>query len=69
MCDCVISTGTAASEVSKSMCCNCNINFTLTVNEHGEETNNCTKAWELHAVEMNVHSSRKQKEPLLDIIN
>jgi len=69
MCDCVKSTGTTASDVSKSTCCSCNINFTLTVNEHAEETDSCTKAWELHAVEIKVHSCRKQKEPLLDIIN
>jgi len=56
MCDCVKSTGTTASEISKSMCCSCNINFTLTVNEHAEETNNFTKAQELRAVEMKVHS-------------
>jgi hypothetical protein len=68
MCDNVKSSGTTASEISKSMCCNCNINFTLTVNEFAEETKNCTKAQKLHAVEMKVHSSRKQKEPLLDII-
>jgi len=47
----------------------CNINFTLTVNENAEETKNCIKAQELHAVEMKVHVCRKQKEPLLDIIN
>ena len=69
MCDGVKSAGTTASEVSKSMCCSSNINFTLTFNEHAEETNNCTKAQELHAVEMKVHTCRKQKEPLLDIIN
>lgn len=69
MCDYVKSTVTTASEVSKSMCCSCNINCTRTVSEHAEETNNCTKAQELHAVEMKVHSCKKQKEPLFDIIN
>jgi hypothetical protein len=49
------STGTTASEISKSMCCSCNINFTLMVKEHAEE--------------MKVHSCSKQKEPLLDIRN
>jgi len=68
-CGTVKSTGTTASEISKSMCCSFNINFTLTVKEHAEETNNCTKVQELHAVEMKVHSCSKQKEPLLDITN
>jgi hypothetical protein len=45
------------------------LQHSLTVNEHAEETNNCTKAQELHAVEMKVHSCRQQKEPSLDITN
>jgi hypothetical protein len=39
------------------------------VNEYTEETKKYIKTQKLHAVEMKVHSCRKQKEPLLNIIN